>query len=65
VNGAEAYHIAGTLCQNPLCPATDLWIRVSDLYVVKITQHAEASGASDDLAYNSPVFNTGVMIPAP
>jgi hypothetical protein len=65
VNGAEAYHISGTLCQNTLCPATDLWIRVSDLYVVKITQHAEAPGVSDDLAYNSPVFNSGVMIPAP
>jgi hypothetical protein len=65
VNGAEAYHISGTLCQNALCPQTHLWIRASDLYVVKITQHAEGNGFSDDLAYTDPVFNTGVTIPAP
>jgi hypothetical protein len=65
VNGADAYHISGTLCQNALCPQTHLWIRTSDLYVVKITQHAEASGVSDDLAHTHPAFNTGATLPAP
>jgi hypothetical protein len=65
VNGADAYHIAGTLCQNRLCIETHLWIRTSDLYVLKITQHAAASGITDDLAYTDPVFNTGATIPAP
>jgi len=65
VNGAEAYHVSGTLGQNKGGIATQLWIRVSDLYVIKTTQHAEASGVSDDLAYTDPVFNTGMTIPAP
>jgi hypothetical protein len=65
VNGADAYHISGTLFNEKVGIATDLWVRVSDLYVVKTTQHAEASGVSDDLAYTDPVFNTGETIPAP
>jgi len=65
VNGAEAYHISGTLCQNTLCLPTQYWIRTADLYVVKIAQHAEGNGVTDDLAYTDPVFNTGVTIPAP
>jgi hypothetical protein len=65
VNGADAYHISGTLCQEKLCLPTRSWIRPSDLYVVKVTQHAEGSGITDDLAYTDPVFNTGVTIPAP
>jgi hypothetical protein len=65
VNGAEAYHISGTLCQNTLCIQTHLWMRTADLYVVKITQHAEGNGITDDLAYTDPAFNTGATIPAP
>ena len=65
VNGKDAYHISGTLCQEKVCLPTEYWIRTSDLYIVKITQHAAASGISDDLAYTDPVFNTGATIPAP
>jgi hypothetical protein len=65
VNGADAYHISGTLCQEKLCPETVLWIRVADLYVVKITQHAAGAGITDDIAYTNPAFNTGATIPAP
>jgi hypothetical protein len=65
VSGAEADHISGTLCQNTLCIQTHLWIRTADLYVVKITQHAEGNGITDDLAYTDPAFNTGATIPAP
>jgi hypothetical protein len=65
VNGKDAYHISGTLCQEKVCLPTEYWIRTSDLYIVKITQHAAGSGVSDDLAYADPVFNTGATIPAP
>ena len=65
VNGADAYHISGMLFNEKVGIATDLWIRITDLYVVKTTQHAEASGISDDLAYTDPVFNAGATIPAP
>jgi hypothetical protein len=65
VNGVDAYHVSGTLCQDELCLATQYWLRVSDLYVIKITQHAEASGITDDIAYTDPAFNTGATVPAP
>jgi hypothetical protein len=65
VNGADAYHVSGTLFQEQTGIATHLWIRVSDLYVVKSTQHVEGSGLSDDRAYTNPVFNSGATIPAP
>ncbi len=65
VNGVDAYHVSGTLCQEKLCPETQLWLRVSDLYVIKIAQHVEASGITDDIAYTDPVFNTGATVPAP
>lgn len=65
VNGADAYHVSGTLLQEQTGIATHLWIRVSDLYVVKSTQHVEGQGLSDDRAYTDPVFNTGATIPAP
>jgi len=65
IYGANAYHVSGTLCQDQLCPTTDLWIRTSDLYVVKITQHLEASGVTADVAYTDPNFNTGATVPAP
>lgn len=65
VNGQTAYHYSGLLYQDTLGVPTELWIRVSDLYVVKVTQHAESQGITDDLAYTDPVFNTGATIPAP
>ncbi len=65
VNGEPAYHVKGILHQDNLAVPTELWIRVSDLYVVKITQHGEAQGFTDDLAYTDPAFNTGATIPAP
>jgi hypothetical protein len=65
VNGTDAYHISGMLFNAKIGIATDLWIRVTDLYVVKTMQHAAASGISDDLIYTDPVFNTGATIPAP
>ncbi len=65
VNGEAAYHVMGILHQDNLAVPTDLWIRVSDLYVVKVTQHVQAQGFTDDLAYTDPSFNTGVTIPAP
>ncbi len=65
VNGEAAYHVSGILHQDNLAVPTELWIRVSDLYVVKVTQHVQATGFTDDLAYTDPVFNTGATIPAP
>jgi hypothetical protein len=65
VNGADAYRISGTLCHEKGCLPTDYWLRVSDLYIVKIMQRAAASGITDDLAYTDPVFNAGATIPAP
>ncbi len=65
VNGEAAYHVTGILHQDALAVPTDLWIRVSDLYVVKVMQHVEAQGITDDIAYTNPVFNTGATIPAP
>lgn len=65
VIGTDAYHLTGTLCQYKYCPDTQLWLRVSDLALVKFTQHFEDSGDTDDLAYTSPVFNTGATIAAP
>ncbi|HEV8194743.1 MAG TPA: hypothetical protein VGP82_25100 [Ktedonobacterales bacterium] len=65
VNGVDTYHVSGTLCQDKLCPDTQYWLRVSDLYVIKIRQHAAASGITDDIDYTDPVFNTGVTVPAP
>jgi hypothetical protein len=65
VDGVDAYHVSGTLCQDKLCPETHYWLRVSDLYVLKITQHGEASGFTDDIAYTDPSFNTGATVPAP
>jgi hypothetical protein len=65
VGGGEAYHVSGTLCQEQLCPTTDYWIRTSDLYIVRITQHVEASGITDDITYADPAFNTGTTVPAP
>ncbi len=65
VNGEPVYHYSGILYQDSMGVPTELWIRVSDLYVVKTTQHAQAQGITDDLAYTDPVFNTGVTIPTP
>lgn len=65
VNGQTAYHYSGILYQDQRGVRTELWVRVSDLYVVKVTQHAEEQGITDDLAYTDPVFNTGATIPAP
>lgn len=65
VNGKDAFHVSGTLFQEQTGIATHLWIRGSDLYVVKSTQHVEGQGLSDDRAYTDPVFNTGATIPAP
>ncbi len=65
VNGQAAYHYSGILYQDQLGVPTELWVRVSDLYVVKVTQHADSQGITDDLAYTDPVFNTGATIPAP
>ncbi len=65
VNGETAYHVMGVLHQDALAVPTDLWIRVSDLYVVKVMEHVQAQGFTDDIAYTNPVFNTGATIPAP
>jgi hypothetical protein len=65
VNGQMAYHVSGILHQDALAVPTDLWIRVSDLYVVQVMEQVQAQGFTDDIAYTDPVFNTGVTIPAP
>jgi hypothetical protein len=65
VNGETAYHVSGVLHQDALAVPTDLWIRASDLYVVKVMQHVETQGITDDIAYTNPVFNTGAAVPAP
>jgi hypothetical protein len=65
VNGETTYHVSGILHQDNLAVPTELWIRASDLYVVKTTQHVQAQGITDDIAYTDPVFNAGATIPAP
>ncbi len=65
VNGEAAYHYSGILHQDALVVPTELWIRASDLYVVKVTQHVQSQGITDDIAYTNPVFNTGATVPAP
>jgi hypothetical protein len=65
VNGETAYHVTGILHQDTLAVPTDLWIRAADLYVVKVMEHVQAQGITDDIAYTNPVFNTGATIPAP
>jgi hypothetical protein len=65
VNGTDAYHITGALCQYKYCPDTQLWLRFSDLSLVKFTQHLEDSDVIEDVTYTNPIFNTGATIAAP